>query len=91
MPLEVEKEMECRLGDMGLDVLVGDTDTEKLGGEPGGVSRGVVLWDAMRKLYGTLGLMSAILEWKKTRKVRIRIQNYNCSFFNNIKWLMCSV
>jgi hypothetical protein len=50
---------------MGLDVLVGDTDTEKLGGEPGGVSRGVVLWDAMRKLYGTLGLTSAILEWKK--------------------------
>lgn len=49
MPL-VEKEMECRLGEMGLDVLVGDTDAEKLGGEPVGVIRGVVLWEAMRRL-----------------------------------------
>lgn len=62
MPLEVEKEMECRLGDMGLDVLVGDTDAERLGGEPGGVIRGVVLCDAMSILYGTLALMAAILE-----------------------------
>lgn len=50
MPLEVEKEMECRLGDIGLDVLVGDTDAERLGGEPVGVIRGVVLCDATRRL-----------------------------------------
>lgn len=62
MPLEVENEMECRLGDMGLDVLVGDTDADRLGGEPGGVSRGVLLWDAIRRLYGTLGLMAEMLE-----------------------------
>lgn len=62
MPLEVEKEMECRLGDMGLDVLVGDPDADRLGGEPGGVNRGVLFWDAMRRLYGTLGLMAAMLE-----------------------------
>lgn len=62
MPLEVEKEIECRLGDTGLDVLVGDTDADRLGGEPGGVIQGVELWDATRRLYGTLGLMTAMLE-----------------------------
>ena len=42
MPLVVENEMDCRLGDTGLDVLVGDTDADRLGGEPGGVNRGVL-------------------------------------------------
>ena len=46
MPLVVAKEIECRCGDTGLDVLVGDTDADKLGGEPGGVIRGVEPWDA---------------------------------------------
>lgn len=82
MPLEVAKEIECRLGDTGLDVLVGDTDADRLGGEPGGVSRGVVDWDAKRRLYGTLGLMAAISELKiNTQKVRIHMENYSCYFF----------
>lgn len=41
MPLVVAKEIECRCGDTGLDVLVGDTDADRIGGEPGGVIRGV--------------------------------------------------
>lgn len=64
MPLVVEKETECRLGDTGLDVLVGDTDADRLGGEPGGVIRGVEPWDAKRRFWGTLGLGAAIVEWK---------------------------
>ena len=62
MPLVVEKETECRLGDTGLDVLVGDTDEDRLGGEPGGVSQGVEPWDAKRRFCGTLGLGAAIVE-----------------------------
>lgn len=45
IPLEVENEIECRLGETGLDVLVGDTEADRLGGDPGGVSRGVLVWD----------------------------------------------
>ena len=44
IPLEVEKEIAWRLGDTGLDdVLVGDTNADILGGEPGGVIRGVLV------------------------------------------------
>ena len=43
MPLEVENEIECLLGDTGLDILVRDTEADRLGGEPGGVSRGVLV------------------------------------------------
>lgn len=56
IPLEVENDIECRLGDTGLDVLVGDTEAEKLGGEPGGVNRGVLVWDASRILCDMPGL-----------------------------------
>lgn len=61
MPLEVENEIECLLGDTGLDVLVGDTEADKLGGEPGGVSRGELVCDASRKLCGMPGLEAAIM------------------------------
>lgn len=37
MPLDVANESERRLGDVGLDVFVGDTDADRLGGDPGGV------------------------------------------------------
>ncbi|KAI3699783.1 hypothetical protein L2E82_44314 [Cichorium intybus] len=37
MLLMVEKEIKC--------LLVGDPDADKLGGDPGGVNRGVLLWD----------------------------------------------
>lgn len=56
MPLVVENEIECRLGDTGLDVLVGDTDAERLGGEPGGVNRGVLVWDASNRPGDIRGL-----------------------------------
>lgn len=56
IPLVVEKEIECRLGDTGLDVLVGDTDAERIGGEPGGVNRGVVVWDASNRPCAIRGL-----------------------------------
>lgn len=47
--LEVENEIECLRGDVDFDDLVGDTAAENLGGESGGVSLGVLLWDANRK------------------------------------------
>lgn len=65
--LSVEKEIEWRLGDTGLDLLVGDTDAETLGGEPGGVIRGVLLCDAKRRLCDTLGLPPAILQFSKKK------------------------
>lgn len=58
--LSVERDIACRLGDTGLDVLVGDTDAETLGGEPGGVMRGVLVWDAKRRLCDTRDLAAAI-------------------------------
>ena len=65
MPLEVENDIECRLGDVGLDVLVGDTDADRLGGELGGVIRGVLVWDAKRRLCDTRGLGAVIFRTKK--------------------------
>jgi hypothetical protein len=38
---------------------VGDTEAEKLGGEPGGVNRGVFVWDA-RRICGMPGLGAAM-------------------------------
>lgn len=38
-----ENDIECRLGDSGLDVLVGDTDADRLEGETRGVYRGVLV------------------------------------------------
>lgn len=55
----LENETECLLGDTGLDVLVGDTDADRLGGEPGGVIRGVLVWDAKRRPCDTRGLVAA--------------------------------
>lgn len=62
MPLEVENDIACRLGDTGLDVLVGETDAETIGGDPGGVSRGVLVCDANRSPGDTRGLESAIVK-----------------------------
>ena len=59
IPLETENDIECRFGETGLDVLVGDTDAEEIGGEPGGVSRGVLVCEANRRLFDTRGLEAA--------------------------------
>jgi len=59
MLLVIENDIDCRFGDTGLDVLVGDTEAEKLGGEPGGVNRGVFVWDASR-ICGMPGLGAAM-------------------------------
>jgi hypothetical protein len=48
--LSICKETAWRLGDAGLDVLVGVTDAETIGGEPGGLIWGVVVRDASRIL-----------------------------------------
>lgn len=64
IPLEVESEIECRLG---------DTDADRVGGEPGGVSRGVLLWDAKRKPCDMPALEAAITitRNKKNKKSHI--------------------
>lgn len=59
IPLETENDIDWRFGEAGLDVLVGDTDAEEIGGEPGGVSRGVLVCDANRRLCDTRGLEAA--------------------------------
>lgn len=59
MPLEVENDNECRLGDTGFDVLVGETDADRLEGEPGGVIRGVAVWDANRRPGEMRGLAAS--------------------------------
>ncbi len=58
-PLDDENDIECRLGDTGLDVLVGDTEADKLGGEPGGLSRGVLVWYANNRPCDIRGLKAA--------------------------------
>jgi hypothetical protein len=63
MPLDVANESECRLGDAGLEV-VGDTNADRLGGEPGGVKRGVLVWDANRRPCDMRGLEPARIELK---------------------------
>lgn len=42
--------MECLHGETGFGVLVGDADADRVGGDPGGVSRGVVVCDANKRL-----------------------------------------
>lgn len=38
-----------------IDVLIGDPDADSEGGEPWGVSRGVLVWDANRRPGGIRG------------------------------------
>ena len=59
IPLEVENDMVLRLGETGLDDLVGDPEADTLGGEPGGVSLGVLVWDASSIDIDTPGLDAA--------------------------------
>lgn len=80
MPLEVENDIACRLGDTGLDVLVGDTDAETLGGDAGGVNRGVLVCDAKRRPGDTRGLVAAIVTRRSKKshlllKFNIRLLN----------------
>lgn len=56
MPLTVENEIECLLGDNGLGDREGDADAERLGGEPGGVRRGVLVCDANNRPGDIRGL-----------------------------------
>lgn len=68
IPLEVESEIECRLG---------DTDADRVGGEPGGVSRGVLVWDAKRKPCDMPALEAAItITWNKKNKKSHIIYNF---------------
>lgn len=60
--------MECLLGDKGFGVLDGDTDADRLGGEMGGVSWGVLACDASNRLCDTRGGNIAV----KTRKKIIK-------------------
>lgn len=60
-PREVENDIVCLRGETGLEVLVGETDADRLGGEPVGVILGVLFWDAKRSAYDTRGLEAAIL------------------------------
>lgn len=57
----VENEIECLLGDKGLGVRIGDTDADRLGGEPGGVIRGVLDWDASNSPGDMRGLVAAMM------------------------------
>lgn len=52
--------IECLLGETGLGVLVGDADADRVGGDPGGVSRGVLVWDANKRLDDIRGLEAGI-------------------------------
>lgn len=62
-PLAAENDTECPLGDAGLGVLDGDTDTDRLVGEPGCVDRGVMLvWDSSNRLCDTRGLAASFSE-----------------------------
>lgn len=64
---EGETEIECLLGETGLDVLVGDADADRMGGDPGGVSRGVLVWDANNRLRDMRGLEAGKITDKKNR------------------------
>lgn len=54
--LVVEKDTECLLGETGIEVLCGDPDADRFGGDPGGVSRGVLVFDSNRLGGETLDL-----------------------------------
>ena len=66
MPLVVEKDTEWRRGEMGLEVVLGVLEADNAGGEPGGVSRGVAVWDTNGKLFDKLGLGAAAISYDKT-------------------------
>lgn len=59
MPLVPANDIECLLGDSGRDVTLGDADDDLLGGEPGGVNRGVLVWDAISRPCAMGGLETA--------------------------------
>lgn len=46
MLLRSPKYIECVLGETGLDIFYGVPDADRLGGDPGGVSCGVLVCDA---------------------------------------------
>lgn len=77
--LSIWRETAWRLGDAGLDVLDGDTDAETIGGEPGGLMRGVVVWDANKILcdddaWDLIG-PATFLEKKNKSNARINYQD----------------
>lgn len=59
MLLVPANDIECLLGDSGRDDTLGDADDDLLGGEPGGVSRGVLVWDAINRPCGIGDLETA--------------------------------
>ena len=46
------KDIECILGETGLDVFYGVRDADRLGGDLGGVSRGMLVCDANNRVGG---------------------------------------
>lgn len=86
-PLALENETECRLGDAGLGVLEGDTDADRLGGETGGVRRGVLVWEASNRPCGTRGGLEAInhekrmIRTKKCPLLKALIGNGGCVLY----------
>jgi len=60
MPLVVANDTEWRRGEIGLEVVFGVPEADKIGGEPGGVSRGVVVCDTNGRLADKLGLGATI-------------------------------
>lgn len=82
MPLVVENETECRLGDAGLDVLDGDTDADKVGGEPGGVRRGVLVCDANKRPGDIRGLETVSI--RKTQLNKLLLMSQAISFSNDL-------
>lgn len=62
LPDGIEIECLCLLGDNGFGVLDGETEADKLGGEPGGVKRGVLFCDASKKVWGARGLTAVSRE-----------------------------
>lgn len=53
-----------------MGVLYGDPEADRLGGEPGGVRRGVLFCDASKKLCGTRALTAVM-----TKKRIVRTEN----------------
>lgn len=62
LPEGIEIECLCLLGDNGFGVLDGETEADRLGGEPGGVKRGVLFCDASKKVCGARGLAAVSRE-----------------------------
>lgn len=84
----VANETECRLGDKGLEVLLGDTDADRLGGEPGGVSRGVLVCDTNRGPYDDMplpGFDAEIRLQESKHRMRKRSSNKEVQMLINLK------